>query len=182
MLAALIPRRRDRGARASGVAQLSAAPRQHHERAIFAGTPDVMGTPRYGLPPREADFEDERASADSYAPEDTDAHAVVPSHRTEKRQVSAVQARVIDAMYDSLRTLDDREVLSVRAGADPLEIRCAYESLLAAFHPRRFAGTALGSSHAKLEAILQRIDAAYFAMSTPEDRAAHDARFGKPDR
>jgi DnaJ-domain-containing protein 1 len=87
---------------------------------------------------------------------------------TRKRRVSTVQAGVIDAMYESLRTLDDREVLSVAPDADSLEIRCAYEALLAAFHPRRFAQTALGEHGAKLEAILQRVHAAYAALTAPD--------------
>jgi preprotein translocase subunit Sec63 len=130
-----------------------------------------MGTYRYGLPPR------------SDAPPATGAHEVARDGlATQKRKVSAVQAGVIDAMYESLRALDDRQVLSVRDDADPLEIRCAYESLLAAFHPRRFEQTCLGEHREKLEAIIRRIHEAYTALSTASDRASDDARFGKPDR
>jgi DnaJ-domain-containing protein 1 len=138
---------------------------------------------RYGLPSREVDAETDRASARSDAPTAPRAHPVARDGlTTQKRKVSAVQARVIDAMYESLRELDHRAVLSVCSGADPLEIRCAYESLLAAFHPRRFEQTCLGEHREKLEAILRRIHEAYEALSTESERDSHDARFGRPER
>jgi DnaJ-domain-containing protein 1 len=140
-----------------------------------------MGTPRQQVFPKH-----EQMAAPSDPPTASRSH---PSHSvapesgfaTHKRKVTAIQARVIDAMYETLGSLGDHEVLNVRRGADPLEIRCAYESLLAAFHPRRFERTNLGEHAEKLEALIRRIHEAYATLSTEAERASHDARFGKPE-
>ncbi len=138
---------------------------------------------RHGLPSQEVESArtapDPTNTPSDLAP-DANTHTM-PPNMTGKRQVSALQSRVIDAMYETLAGLDHRDILSVRPGADPLEIRCAYESLLAAFHPRRFERIALDEHREKLDAILRRIQEAYAALSTPAERASYDARFGKPD-
>jgi len=143
-----------------------------------------MGTSRYGFPPLEVDAETGRTGARSDpSPTTPSTHSVPPGGLpTGKRKVSALQARIIDAMYETLGALDHHEILSVPRGADPLEIRCAYESLLAAFHPRRFEQLSFDEHRAKLDAIIRRIHEAYAALSTPAERASYDARFGKPDR
>jgi DnaJ-domain-containing protein 1 len=142
-----------------------------------------MGTSRHDLPPQDVDAETEHASRRSDPTSTPGTHSVAPAGLTTgKRQVSAFQSRVIDAMYETLGDLTDHEVLSVRPGADPLEIRCAYESLLAAFHPRRFERSSLDEHRDKLDAIIRRIHEAYEALSTPSERASYDARFGEPDR
>jgi DnaJ-domain-containing protein 1 len=162
---------------------LWADPNATRDRAIFASVLAVMGMSRYGLFPQAFDTETNRASPRSDPPSTPDTHSVAPvGLTTGKRKVSVMQSRVIDAMYETLGTLDHHELLSVRRDASSLEIRCAYESLLAAFHPRRFERTALGEHSEKLDAIIRRIHEAYTALSTPTERASYDARFGKPDR
>jgi hypothetical protein len=143
-----------------------------------------MSTPRHDIFPRRGETELASPVAPSEPPSASEAPSVAPpasSVATRKRKVSTFQARAIDAMYATLGALQDHEVLSVRRGADPLEIRCAYESLLAAFHPRRFERTSLGEHAQKLDAVMRRIHEAYMALSSEAERTSHDARFGKPD-
>jgi preprotein translocase subunit Sec63 len=142
-----------------------------------------MGMSRYRLPPHQVDAERRRASTRSDPPPTTPTHNALPSGlATGKRKVSVLQSRVIDAMYETLGALDHHEILSVRRDADPLEIRCAYESLLAAFHPRRFEQLSFDEHRDKLDAIIRRIHEAYAAVATPSERASDDTRFGKPGR
>ena len=68
----------------------------------------------------------------------------------------------------AIGALDHHEILGIRRGADPLEIRCAYESLLLAFHPRRFEQMALGPHGERLDAIIRRIHEAFAALSKPD--------------
>jgi len=128
-----------------------------------------MGTPRLGVSPRQPDTDVGHATLPSDGPPATSAHSVPPDGlATRKRKVSTLQVRVIDAMYETLGALDDYEILGVRRGADSLEIRCAYESLLLAFHPRRFEQVSLGPHGEKLDAIIRRIHEAFAALSKPD--------------
>jgi hypothetical protein len=128
-----------------------------------------MGTPHLGISPREPDTDVDHATLPSDGPPATNAHSVPPDGlTTRKRKVSTLQVRVIDAMYETLGALDHYEILGVRRSADPLEIRCAYESLLLAFHPRRFEQVSLGPHGEKLDAIIRKIHEAFAALSKPD--------------
>jgi hypothetical protein len=124
-----------------------------------------MGTPRLGIPRVPGTDVDGAPPPSDRAP-GTNAHIVPPAGlTTRKRKVSTLQVRVIDAMYETLDALDHYEILGVRRDADSLEIRCAYESLLLAFHPRRFEKVALGQHGEKLDAVIRRIHEAFESLS-----------------
>jgi len=82
----------------------------------------------------------------------------------ESEALSPTQGREIDAMYASLDSLADHDVLAVAADAGLEELARAHERAVAAFHPSRFARKRLGARGKKLAAIVARMDEAYAAL------------------
>ncbi|HEY8073408.1 MAG TPA: J domain-containing protein [Labilithrix sp.] len=74
------------------------------------------------------------------------------------------QQRRIDAMFARLEGAQPHELLGVRAGADLMTIKRAYDKRAIAFHPDRFFRKRLGSYAKKLEAIFIRMTAAHDAL------------------
>jgi hypothetical protein len=90
--------------------------------------------------------------------------------------LSPAQRREIDAMHASLDALDYYELLGCNRDADAEALVASHEALASVFHAGRFAHKDLGPYRRKIGAIVARLHEAFMTLSTPERRAAYDAR------
>jgi curved DNA-binding protein CbpA len=88
------------------------------------------------------------------------------------------QCRRIDGVFAELQEMDHYRLLGVAPGSDDKAVRRAYGERVREFHPDRFFRKRLGPYRARVEAIFERIEAAYGELKTREARVAYDAAHG----
>jgi curved DNA-binding protein CbpA len=91
-------------------------------------------------------------------------------------ELDAAQRARIESTFASLATTDHYALLGVARDADAAAIKRAFLTRVSQFHPDRFVRKNLGSFKAMLVTIFGQVTRAHEVLSSPEERAAYDAK------